>query len=310
MTTNYREGTAPQRGERRGHSWIDHSVYPFASRFSEIDGNRVHYIDEGSGPVLLFLHGQPAWSFLYRNIIKDLRADFSCIALDYPGFGLSTAVDGFSYSIVDYAKIVEQFVLTLDLSDVTLVVHDSGGSIGMGVAIRHPERFRALVPSNTFAWPLDNYPGIERFLKVVGSSLFGLFNINFNLLVRGTTMLGGGPRKFSKAEKAGYFGPFAKRSSRRAMHLLFRSLANEEDYLREVERGLEKLKGLPLLNVWGTGDAASGAGFLQHWESVFPNHRTVIVFKGNATNGHFPQETATEKCIAAFRKLWDEGVGE
>ena len=302
------ESRKDSRGVLQRPDWVDEALYPFKSRFIQLDGSQVHYIDEGKGPTILFLHANATWSFIYRNIIKDLRQDFRCVALDYPGFGLSTAADGFSYSIVDHAKIVEKFVLQLDLSDVTLVAHDSGGTIGMGAAGRHPERFRALVTSNSFAWTLDNYPDILRFLKIVGSGFFGFLNSTFNLLPRSIVALGVGKSKLTAAGKAAYLGPFAKRSSRRAINLLFRSLVNERAYLSEVEAGLEKLKTLPTLNVWGSGDAASKAGFLGHWERVFPNHRTVIVFEGNMTNGHFPQETATDKWIAAFRSWWKDEV--
>ena len=82
MTTTQMMPNAAEVLVEQRPAWLDENVYPFESRYIELGGNRVHYVDEGTGPVLLFLHGQPAWSFLYRNIIKDLRADFRCIALD------------------------------------------------------------------------------------------------------------------------------------------------------------------------------------------------------------------------------------
>src|ERR1700736_2344315 len=93
----------------------DLDLYPFEHRYVELDGSVVHYIDEGVGPTLLFLHAAPAWSFIYRAFVVSLRGRFRCVALDFPGFGFSTAGDGFDYSLAAQATVVEQFVEALDL---------------------------------------------------------------------------------------------------------------------------------------------------------------------------------------------------
>jgi haloalkane dehalogenase len=150
-------------------SWIDQELFPFESRFLEVDGTRVHYIDEGQGPVFLALHGNPTWSFLYRHIIDGLKDRFRCLALDYPGFGLSTAPPGYRYTVAEHAKVVEGFVTRLGLDGITLMGQDWGGPIGLSVAIRHPERFRALVIGNTFGWPVQGDKTFEWFSKLIGS---------------------------------------------------------------------------------------------------------------------------------------------
>src|SRR5690348_104156 len=96
-------------------AWVPEALFPFRSHFLEVEGCRIHYVDEGSGPPLLMLHGNPTWSFVYRDIISGLKSQFRCIALDYPGFGLSTAPQGYDYSISQHAGIVEKFVLALGL---------------------------------------------------------------------------------------------------------------------------------------------------------------------------------------------------
>ena len=149
-------------------AWLDTSLFPFRSRFLEVDGCRVHYVDEGDGPPLLLLHGNPTWSFLYRDIVRGLRGRFRCIALDYPGFGLSAAREGYEFTPAEHADVVEQFLLALDLSDVTIMVQDWGGPIGLGLASRHPGRFRALVIGNTWAWPVNGEPTFERFSRLMG----------------------------------------------------------------------------------------------------------------------------------------------
>src|SRR3954468_15167154 len=96
--------------------WIPIDLYPFEHRFANLpNGCRVHYVDEGSGPTLLLLHGNPTWSFLYRDVIKGLRDRFRCVAVDYPGFGLSRAGRGYGYTAAEHASTLEQLVLELDL---------------------------------------------------------------------------------------------------------------------------------------------------------------------------------------------------
>src|SRR6266704_2927257 len=88
--------------------WLEEQLYPFQSRFVEIDGNRIHYIDEGSGPLLLFLHPGLGWSFTYRNVIKELRSRFRCVALDLPGFGLSQAGAGYQHTLTKDSLLLER----------------------------------------------------------------------------------------------------------------------------------------------------------------------------------------------------------
>ena len=121
--------------------WFDADLFPVTSRWLDVDGHTVHYVDEGSGPTLLMLHGNPTWSFLYRRLISGLRDDFRCVALDYPGFGLSTAAPGYGFTVAEHSGLVRRFVEALDLTEVTSVVQDWGGPIGMGAAISDPDRY-------------------------------------------------------------------------------------------------------------------------------------------------------------------------
>ena len=120
-------------------AWVDDELFPFESQFIDIDGHHVHYVDEGSGPTLLFLHGNPTWSFDYSQIIKSLRGEFRCIAVDYPGFGLSVAAPGYRYLPSEHAEVIGKFVDALRLSGATLVAHDWGGPIGLATVQHHPD---------------------------------------------------------------------------------------------------------------------------------------------------------------------------
>ena len=116
-----RKASAGERPE-----WVSGALFPYESHFVDVDGSRLHYVDEGDGPVLLLLHGNPTWSFLYRHVIGGLRHRFRCIALDLPGFGLSSPAPGYGFTPAEHARVVERFVAELALSSFTPVVHDWG----------------------------------------------------------------------------------------------------------------------------------------------------------------------------------------
>ena len=120
--------------------WLPYEEFPFKSRFIDIDSNHIHYIDEGQGPILLFVH-TPMWLFVFRDIIKVLRSDFRCIALDFPMTGLSKASTIYKPNIPNASLLLEQLIQKLDLNDITLVAHDIGGPVSLSAATRMPQRF-------------------------------------------------------------------------------------------------------------------------------------------------------------------------
>ena len=160
------EKTIPVRaGERDRPHWLPWSAFPFQTRFAQIAGKRIHYIDEGSGPALLLVSaGQ--WSFIFRDVVVRLRGQFRCLTLDFPGCGLSPDVPGYDHSVQANAQILEGFVDALDLQDITMAVHDVGGPLGFLVAARQPERFRALVISNSFGWPLAASTTMQKIIEL------------------------------------------------------------------------------------------------------------------------------------------------
>lgn len=131
-------------------AWAPRELYPFETRVEAVAGARVNLVDEGAGPPLLMLHGNPTWSFLYRELVRGLRDRFRCLAVDLPGFGLSAPAPGFGFTPAEHAEVLEALVAQLDLRDVTMMVQDWGGPIGFAVATRHAERFRAFVIANTW----------------------------------------------------------------------------------------------------------------------------------------------------------------
>lgn len=123
-------------------------TWPFKANYSEAPGFRMHYIDEGKGEVILALHGEPTWGYLFRHLVGVLSPKYRVIVPDHMGFGKSETPQEREYLLQDHIDNLEQFVLDLDLRDITLVMHDFGGPMGMGLAIRHPDRIKRIISTN------------------------------------------------------------------------------------------------------------------------------------------------------------------
>lgn len=282
-------------GESRP-GWVPTDLYPFASHYEEINGSRVHYVDEGAGPPLILLHGNPTWSFLYRNLILSLRDQYRCIAFDYPGFGLSEAAPGYGYTPAEHAEVLEDLVLRLDLRDATLMVQDWGGPVGFAVATRHPDRFSAFVIGNTWAWPKSD-PGTQVFSRLLGGPIGGWLILQRNFFVERIIPAGVRRTKLPAAVMDAYRGPFPTPQSRRPVHVFPREILASRTFLADIEGKLCVLSDRPALVVWGTKDFAFRAVERRRWEQVFPRHRTVLLDGA----GHYIQEDAAQDIVAAIR---------
>ena len=139
--------------------WLDKSEYPFTSNYVDINRHKFHFIDEGQGETILFVHGTPSWSFDNRKIIKELRKDYRCIAFDHIGFGLSDKPEVYDYSTQNHSSTLEKFVTNLQLSNITLVVHDFGGPIGLNFAINFPDKIKRIIILNSWLW--DSSASVE-----------------------------------------------------------------------------------------------------------------------------------------------------
>ena len=291
MTTNPPAADRPVRP-----AWVPDELYPFESHYADVAGSRVHYIDEGGGPPLLLLHGNPTWSFLYREIVKGLRDRYRCIAVDHPGFGLSSPAPGYGFTPAEHADVLEQLVLRLDLGDLTMMVQDWGGPIGFAVATRHPERFAAFVIANTWAWPKGD-PGTQLFSRLLGGAIGRRLILNRNLFVE--RLLPAGVRRGTLPEAVmhAYRGPFPTPASRRPTAVFPREILASRPFLADIERRLPLLSGRPALIVWPTKDVAFGDRERRRWEELFADHRTVLLEGA----GHYIQEDAADEIVTAIR---------
>jgi haloalkane dehalogenase len=288
--------------------WLDEQLYPFQSRFVEVEGKRIHYIDEGSGPIVLFVHPGFGWSFTNRELIKGLRDRYRCIALDLPGFGLSPAAPTYRNTLLGDSRLIERFIQTLGLTEMTLFGQDITGSAAFGVMGRRPEWFRAAIILEGFLWSVRKELRVYPVIQLVGSSFFRNLGTTFNFFTEYSlaTLKKKGQQKFSAQEMKAYRGPMVNRAVRRHPHDLFKSATKSDDYLIDLEKRLQSLEGMPALLIFSDAASIVKMGWLQRMERLFPEHRS-IVLQGSH---HFPQEYDSASVTAEIRNWLDEKIAK
>jgi haloalkane dehalogenase len=260
----------------------------------------VHYVDEGTGPVLLMVHGNPTWSFLFRHLILRLRDRFRCIALDLPGFGLSTAPAGYGYRPEEHERVLSAFVDALALERFTPVVQDWGGPIGLRAASRIPDRVERLVVGNTFCWPVNGDFHFEAFSRTMGGPL-GKFAIrNFNAFVNVFMPAGIKLRKVDATLLNAYRRPLPTPERRMPSYVFPHSILASRAFLAECDDALAALADKPALIVWGDADVAFRAQERARFEARLRNHRTVPL----AGAGHYVWEDAPDAIADALLAWW------
>ena len=273
----------------------DTKLYPFKSNWMELsDGSRIHYVDEGRGPVLLFLHGNPTWSFLYRNIIPRLSGCFRCIAPDLPGFGLSDAPNGFGFTASEQAQVVVEFIDRLDLKGIGVMMQDWGGPLGIFAAQTRPDRIDRLIIGNTFAWPMTNI-GVRMFSAIMGGFFGQSSAVLFNGVVR-FFFNRGVVKKLPANVLDMYFAPFKRRDLRAPTHIFPKQLMAAKPFLRKLENGLPAISDKPALILWGDSDFAFKEKERNRFRITFANHRDITL----AGAGHFVQEDASGEISTAI----------
>ncbi len=276
--------------------WVDQAAFPFTSHFLELEpGRRVHYIDEGQGDVVLFVHGTPTWSFEWRHCVRALSRTHRCVAMDNLGFGLSDRPHDFDYTPESHAALLRSFVNKLGIRDFTLVVHDFGGPIGLPLAL--DRLARRVVLLNTWMWSFEDDAEMSRRARIAGGAV-GRFLYRFaNLSLRVIMPSAYGDRKkLTRQIHAQYLAPFPDRDSRgRVLWALAHALLGSSRYYDSLWQQRNKLRELPVLIVWGTKDSAFKPTQLARWRDALPNAQVVEL-----PVGHWPQEEAAEDAIRAI----------
>jgi haloalkane dehalogenase len=287
-------------------AWLDRAEYPFASHWIEIEGARMHYLDEGHGPTLLMVHGTPTWSFLYRHLVKGLRDRYRCVVPDHLGFGLSDKPAGDAYRPPDQARRFAAFVEGLGLTDVTLAVHDFGGPIGLAYTLDRPDNVRRLVIFNTWMWSLAGDRQYERVSRVLSGALgrfvYERFGFSVNVVFRHAVA---DKTRYTRAVHAQYAAPLHDRAARHATWIYMRELLGSSDWYAALWQRRERLAAIPALLVWGLKDKAF-AKFLPRWRSVF--RRAEVAAWDDV--GHAPPEERGPESAALIARFLDATARE
>lgn len=286
-------------------SWLDRQAYPFRSHFFACGEHQLHYIDEGSGPLLLFVHGTPSWSFDFREVIKALRGAYRCIAVDHLGFGLSDKPQDYPYSTAQHAAHLSALICHLGLEGITLVLHDFGGPIGFCAALEQAERISGLVFLNTWLWSSRGEPTFEKLSKILCSPLlpflYRYFNFSARFLLPGVY---GPGKKPGKAILRQYRAPFGRVAEREGTLAFARSLLHDQEWFQSLWEQREQFARLPKLLIWGMKDPMIVPAYLATFCAAFPE-ADVLRLEGT---GHFPQEENPGEVSAAIRTFMQQAA--
>lgn len=258
---------------------VSQSEYPFAGHFLDRNGVRQHFLDEGEGDPVVMLHGNPTWSFFYRNLVKELRDRFRVIVPDHVGCGLSDKPDDsrYEYTLKQRVDDVESLLESLVVTErITLVLHDWGGMIGMAFAGRHPERITRIVLLNTGAFHLPKEKELPLPIWLVRDTPIGA------LLARGLNAFSLGAVKWcvtreplSAEVREGYLAPYGSWADRIGVLRFVQDIPLEPGdpsygAVSETESKLSAFAHLPILILWGERDFVFDQHFLKEWREIWP----------------------------------------
>ncbi|UYZ61508.1 alpha/beta fold hydrolase [Hymenobacter weizhouensis] len=267
--------------------WLNTQEYPFAPHYLSLpDGQRLHYVDEGQGPVLLFVHGTPSWSFEFRQQIKGLASSYRCVALDHIGFGLSDKPEHYDYRPQQHAHNLEHLIEHLGLRAITLIVHDFGGPIGLAYAVQQARNVRRLVILNSWLWDASEAPEFVKMRPVLASPLLPWLYRWFNFSPLFLLPSSFGARRLTPALRRHYTAPFSQAKERNGTVGFAQALLHEQSWFGMLWQQLPQLRDHPVLLLWGMQDKFFGPAYLRRFATAF-RQPTIVELP---TCGHVPQE--------------------
>ncbi len=247
-------------------------LYPFRSRFFDLDGLRYHYLDEGGGVPLLMVHGNPTWSFYWRNLVLAFREDYRVIVPDHLGCGLSDKPQRYPYRLANHTANLVKLIEHLGLREATLLAHDWGGAIGLGAALE-TSCFSRLILFNTAAFPP---PFVPLRIRCCRFPLIGTLAIRqYNLFARAAlTMAVEKPATITPAVAAGLLAPYDSWRNRVAIHRFVRDIPFTPWHpswttLAQLESNLPTLQHLPAQLIWGMRDWCFRPECLERLRAMF-----------------------------------------
>ena len=268
-------------------------LFPYRSRFFQVGKNHLHYVDEGQGPVLLLMHACPVWSFSFREVIREFSPQYRVVALDQMGFGLSDKPADFDYRLEMHADLLEMFVHGLGLTDITLVMHGRGSTIGMAYAVRNPDNIRAFVTLNAMGFTGFFLPWRLQVCRIpwLGAKIV----LGLDLLTREF-------RRYPEAVRLAYSLPFPDRESKISLVRFIEDIpcVPEDDSAQsmlEVETSLWMLREKPAAIIWAKKDWLYTKRSFRAWIKYFPEAE--VHWIENA--GRYIQEDAPDELLTILR---------
>lgn len=279
-------------------------AYPWTGHHLDVDGGRLHYLDEGprDAPVLLCVHGNPTWSFYWRAVVRRFAGRYRVVVPDHVGCGLSDKPQAWTYRLSDHVGNLRRLVEHLDLRGVTLVVHDWGGAIGMGVATLLPERFVRFVVTNTAAFRSEEIPFSIATVKlpIYGPlAVRGLNGFARVATVRATK------KGLSREAKRGLLLPYGSWHDRIATLRFVQDIPMKPGHpsweeLGRIEQGLAGLADRPMLLCWGDDDFCFTPSFRAQWQRRFPEAQV----HAWPDVGHYVMEDAPDRTLDAMQAFF------
>lgn len=278
--------------------------FPFKANFISLNELKYHYLDEGQGDPIVMIHGNPSWSFFYRHLVSGLKEQYRIIVPDHIGCGMSDKPQKYNYRLLQHIDNLEILMERLKLKDVTLVLHDWGGAIGMGWAVRHPGRVKRFVVFNTAAFLLDCIPLRIRICRIpfFGDIAVRGFNAFAALAIH---MASKKKERMVPEVKAGYLAPYNNYANRIAILRFIQDIPLKPDdhsysLMKTIEKDLSLFKKHPMLIIWGAKDFCFNNRFLEKWRYFFPDAHVKVV----SDAGHYVVEDAWEKIVPWMEKFF------
>ena len=284
-------------------------MYPFQRRYFRLpDGARMHYVDEGQGPVVLMLHGNPTWSWMYRDLIKALAPRFRCIAPDHVGCGFSDKPQDYPYTLAQHIRNVKALLDHLEIKSYSLVAHDWGGAIGMGVAGFGPDRVEKIALMNTAAYTSMEIPFRIAVCKIPGFGALAIrgFNAFAGAAVRMAVV-----RPLPPQVKKGFLWPYRNWHDRVANLRFVQDIPLHPKHmsyttLERIEQCLQFLSDKPMLLSWGMRDWCFTPRFLDGFRARFPKAEVAEYADG----GHYLLEDEGPRAIPRIAAFLRGGTGK
>jgi haloalkane dehalogenase len=276
--------------------WLDRKDYPFESNYFELPMGKMHYVDKGQGLPIVFVHGNPGWSFEFRNSIKELSKTNRCIANDHIGFGLSDKPFDWNYLPKNQAENFEKFIQHLNLEKIVLVVNDWGGPIVLSYAVNHPEAIKHLIITNTWMWSAKDDPYYRIFSGFVGGPIGRYLIRNFNffgkVIIRQCVV---DKENFNPA----IYEHLETKEDRKGCWTFPNQIIGSSDWLDSLWKKRSRLNPIPKTLIWGMKDIAFREKEFNVWNSELTN--TTVIQLENV--GHYPHEEATKQFIQELEKV-------